>query len=89
MKNQRNTLIVRGIATLSKLHSIEGINLIGDYLMTHESRYVRRNAAEYLGESGRIASLAFLHRVGDDISIGVRNSARVAIEKINKKYAEG
>ena len=89
MKNQRNTLIVRGIATLSKLHSIEGINLIGDYLMTHESRYVRRNAAEYLGESGRIAALAFLHRVGDDISIGVRNSARIAIEKINKKYVEG
>lgn len=86
MKDQRNTLIVRGIVALSKLHSVEAVNLIGDYLLNHDSRYVRRNAAEYLGESGRIAALAFLHRVGDDISVGVRNSARIAIGKINKTY---
>ena len=56
--------------------------------MNHDSRYVRRNAADYLGESGRIAALTFLHLVGDDISIGVRNSAKIAIMKINKTDAE-
>ena len=84
MKHERNTIIVRGIAVLSKIHSTEAIEVVGGYLLNHDSRYVRRNAAEYLGETGRSAALTFLCQVDNDISIGVRNSAKCAIAKINK-----
>ncbi len=86
IEDERNTLIVRGMQSLSKTHSVEAIELIGSYLLTHESRYVRRNAAEYLGETGRIAALSYLRQVGDDISFGVKDSARRSIEKINAKH---
>ena len=86
IEGERNTLIVRGMQSLSKIHSVEAIELIGSYLLTHESRYVRRNAAEYLGETGRIAALSYLQKVGDDISFGVKDSARRSIEKIKAKH---
>ncbi len=86
IEGERNTLIVRGMQSLSKIRSDEAIELIGSYLLTHESRYVRRNAAEYLGETGRIAALSYLHQVGDDISFGVKDSAKRSIEKIKSKH---
>lgn len=86
IEGERNTLIVRGLQSLSKIHSVEAIELIGSYLLTHESRYVRRNAAEYLGETGRITALPYLEKVGDDISFGVKDSARRSIEKIKSKH---
>ncbi len=86
IEGERNTLIVRGLQSLSMTHSVEAIELIGSYLLTHESRYVRRNAAEYLGETGRIAALSYLVQVGHDISFGVKDSARRSIEKINAKH---
>ena len=86
IEGERNTLIVRGMQSLSKIHSVEAIELIGSYLLTHESRYVRRNAAEYLGETGHIAALSYLEEVGDDISFGVKDSAKRSIEKIKAKH---
>ena len=86
IEGERNTLIVRGMQSLSKIHSVEAIELIGSYLLTHESRYVRRNAAEYLGETGHIAALSYLEKVGDDISFGVKDSAKRSIEKIKAKH---
>ena len=86
IQGERNTLIVRGMQSLSKIHSVEAIELIGSYLLTHESRYVRRNAAEYLGETGRIAALSYLRQVGDDISIGVKDAAKRSIEKIKARH---
>lgn len=83
IQKERNTIIVRGLSALSKIHSVQAIELIGSYLLTHESRYVRRNAAEYLGETGRISALTYLHKAGVDISNGVRDSALRSIKKIS------
>jgi len=84
IEHERNTIIIRGLAALSKIHSVEAIEVIGGYLLNHDSRYVRRNAAEYLGKTGQKAALKFLDQVGDDISSGVRDSAIRSIEQINK-----
>ena len=86
MKHERNTIIVRGLAALSKLHSIEATEVIGGYLLNHDSRYVRRNAAEDLGKTKQLTALKYLEQVGNDISNGVRDSAKRSIEKINKAH---
>ena len=81
---ERNSIVVRGLALLSSLHSDEAIEIIGSYLATHESRYIRRHAAEYIGEAGHLAGLPFLHQANEDISNGVRTSAKRSIEMILK-----
>ena len=86
MKHERNTIIVRGLAALSKLHSIEAIEIIGGYLLNHDSRYVRRNAAEDLGRTKHLTALKYLEQVGNDISNGVRDSVKRSIERINKAH---
>jgi len=84
IEHERNTIIVRGLAALSKIHSVDAIEVIGGYLLNHDSRYVRRNAAEYLGKSGQKTSLEYLQHAGNDISNGVRDSVTRSIEQINK-----
>jgi HEAT repeat protein len=86
MKHERNTIIVRGLAALSKLHSIEAIEIIGGYLLNHDSRYVRRNAAEDLGKTKQLTALKYLEQVDNDISNGVRDSVKRSIERINKAH---
>ena len=81
---ERNSIVVRGLALLSSLHSNEAIEILGSYLSTHESRYIRRHAAEYIGEAGHLAGLPFLHQANNDISNGVQTSAKRSVEMILK-----
>ena len=83
LKDQRNTILVRGIATLSRIGTEISLRAVGQYLLAHESRYVRRNAAEYLGESGLSFALPFLELAQEDESHGVRQSALRSIVQIN------
>ena len=76
-------MIIRGIATLSRIGDDSSLRAIGQYLLTHESRYVRRNAAEYLGETGLVAALPYLELAQEDQSHGVRQSALRSIVQIN------
>ena len=81
---ETNHIVVRGLALLSSLHSNEAIEILGSYLSTHESRYIRRHAAEYIGEAGHLAGLPFLHQANNDISNGVQTSAKRSVEMILK-----
>ena len=54
--------------------------------MNHDSRYVRRNAAEDLGRTKHLTALKYLEQVGNDISNGVRDSVKRSIERINKAH---
>ena len=81
---ERNSIVVRGLALLSNLHSSESIEILGSYLLTHESRYIRRHAAEYIGEAGLPLGLSFLHQASSDLSNGVRTSAQRSVEMILK-----
>jgi len=81
---ERNSIVVRGLALLSNIHSNESIEILGSYLLTHESRYIRRHAAEYIGKAGLLLGLPFLHQASSDISNGVRTSAKCSVEMIIK-----
>jgi HEAT repeat protein len=84
IKGERNSIVVRGLALLSDINSSESIEIVGSYLATHELRYIRRHAAEYMGEAGHLAGLPFLRQASNDISIGVRTSAKRSLEGILK-----
>jgi len=75
LNGQRNTIIVRGISTLAKIGCEQAIKAIGNYLLAFKSIYVRRNAAEYLGETGHESALKYLEAALKDVSPGVRQSA--------------
>ena len=75
LNGQRNTIIVRGISTLAKIGCEQAIKTIGHYLLAFKSIYVRRNAAEYLGETGHESALIYLEAGLNDSSPGVRQSA--------------
>lgn len=77
-------VVVRGLALLSAINSNESIEIVGSYLATHESRYTRRHAAEYIGEAGHLAGLPFLRQASNDTSHGVRTSAKRSLEGILK-----
>lgn len=78
-----SSMIIRGIATLSRIGDDSSLRAIGQYLLTHKSRYVRRNAAEYFGETGLVAALPYLELAQEDQSHGVRQSALRSIVQIN------
>jgi HEAT repeat protein len=84
INGERNSIVVRGLALLSDIKSSESIEIVGSYLATHELRYIRRHAAEYMGEAGHLAGLPFLRQASNDISIGVRTSAKRSLEGILK-----
>jgi HEAT repeat protein len=83
LNGQRNTIIVRGISTLSKIGCKQAIKTIGNYLLAFKSIYVRRNAAEYLGETGHESALEFLEAALMDASPGVRQSSLRSIAQIH------
>jgi HEAT repeat protein len=84
INGERNCIVVRGLVILSEINSSESIEIVGSYLATHELRYIRRHAAEYMGEAGHLAGLPFLRQASNDISIGVRTSAKRSLEGILK-----
>lgn len=83
LKGQRNTIIVRGISTLAKIGCKQAIKTIGNYLLAFKSIYVRRNAAEYLGETGHESALEYLEAALMDASPGVRQSSLRSIAQIH------
>ena len=83
LNGQRNTIIVRGISTLAKIGCKQAIKTIGNYLLAFKSIYVRRNAAEYLGETGHESALEFLEAALMDASPGVRQSSLRSIAQIH------
>ena len=84
INGERNCIVVRGLVLLSEINSSESIEIVGSYLATHELRYIRRHAAEYMGEAGHLAGLPFLRQASNDISNGVRTSAKRSLEGILK-----
>jgi hypothetical protein len=84
INGERNCIVVRGLALLSEINSSESIEIVGSFLATHELRYIRRHAAEYIGEAGHLAGLPFLRQASNDISNGVRTSAKRSLEGILK-----
>lgn len=83
LNGQRNTIIVRGISTLAKIGCKQAIKTIGNYLLAFKSIYVRRNAAEYLGETGHESALGYLEAALADTSPGVRQSSLRSIAQIH------
>ena len=59
------------------------IEAIGNYLLAFKSIYVRRNAADYLGETGSESALKYLELGLQDSSPGVRQSSLRSKAKIH------
>ena len=83
LKGQRNTIIVRGISTMANIGCESAIEAIGNYLLAFKSIYVRRNAADYLGETGSESALKYLELGLQDSSPGVRQSSLRSKAKIH------